>query len=325
LRSWRSNEVLILDRSAEYWGEASAMRRIVLRHIPESQTQRLMLERGDIDIGYGLAAPDLEALKAAGDVEVQSTRGSGFYYLAASMKDPLLADPKVRLALRHLIDYEGINRTVMPYYGEARQRPIQAGFLGSLPDPGYKLDVARAKTLLAEAGHPDGFSVTLRAISDAPFQNIATAIQATLAQAGIQAEILSGSGDQIYGAMRRREFQLLVGRGGGGQQPHPESNLRALVYNPDNSDEAKLTNFQGWRTAFYDEQLNQMIETALVEPDQAKQETLYEQIQERYEDIVPAIQPISEVTDSIAFRADVENLVINPAWSTDLSVVTKSR
>jgi peptide/nickel transport system substrate-binding protein len=325
LRSWRSNEVLILDRTPEYWGDAPAMRRVIMRHIPESQTQRLMLERGDIDIGYGMAAPDLEALKAAEEVKVQSTRGSGFYYLAASMKDPMLANAKVRLALRHLIDYEGINRTVMPYYGEPRQRPIQQGFMGSLPDPGYQLDVAQAKALLAEAGHPDGFSITLRALSEAPFQNIATAIQATLAQAGIKAEIVSGSGDQIYGAMRRREFQLLVGRGGGGQQPHPESNLRALVYNPDNSDEAKLTNFQGWRTSFFDEPLNQMIETALVEPDQAKQEALYEQIQRRYEEVVPAIQPISEVTDSIAFRADVQNLVINPAWSTDLGVVTKSR
>jgi peptide/nickel transport system substrate-binding protein len=252
LRSWRSNEVLIFDRSPDYWGEASAMKRIVLRHIPESQTQRLMLERGDIDIGYGMAAPDLEALKTGTDVEVQSTRGSSFYYLAASMKDPLLADPKVRLALRHLIDYEGINRTIMPHYGESRQRPIQQGFMGSLPDLGYKLDLTQAKTLLAEAGHPDGFGITLRALSEAPFQNIATAIQGTLAQAGIKAEIISGSGDQIYGAMRRREFQLLVGRGGG-QQPHPESNLRALVYNPDNSDEAKLTNFQGWRTSFLDE------------------------------------------------------------------------
>ena len=68
-----------------------------------------------------------------------------------------------------------------------------------------------------------------------------------------------------------------------------------------------------------------MIEAALVEPDQAKQEGLYEQILHRYEEVVPAIQPISEVTDSIAFRSDVANLVINPAWSTDLGVVTKSR
>ncbi|MET0430318.1 MAG: ABC transporter substrate-binding protein [Microvirga sp.] len=325
LRSWRSNEVLILDRAAAGNGPQAALKRIVMRHIPESQNQRLMLERGDIDIGYTLAAPDLVALKSAEGVKVQSSAGSGYYYIAASMKDPTLANPKVRLAIRSLIDYEALNRTIMPFYGVLHERPIQKGFLGALPDPGYALDPAKAKALLAEAGFPGGIKVTLRTLSEAPFVSLATAIQASLAQGGIQAEIVTGSGDQVYGAMRRREFQLLVGRGGGGQIPHPDSNLRSMVYNPDNRDEAKLTNYQGWRTAFFDADLNRMIETALVEPDKAKQEAMYRQIQERYAGIVPAIQPISEVVDSLAYRSDIQNLVINPAWSTDLSVVSKTR
>ncbi len=69
-------------------------------------------------------------------------------------------------------------------------------------------------------------------------------------QAGINAKIITGTGNQIYGAMRERKFDLLVGRGGSGMEPHPHSSLRALVYNPDNSDKARLTNFQGWRTGF---------------------------------------------------------------------------
>ena len=213
------------------------------------------------------------------------------------MKDERFANPKVREALRYLIDYQGINAAIMPYYGQEHQRPIATGFLGELPDPGYTLDVEKAKALLAEAGYPDGFKVTLRALADAPFMSAATAIQATLAQAGIEAEIISGSGEQIYGAMRERNFELLVGRGGGGQLPHPDSNLRALVYNPDNSDEAKLTNFQGWRTSFFDPELNAQIDAALVETDPAKQETMYEGIQEQIEEVVPSIQPFSEVLE----------------------------
>lgn len=77
----------------------------------------------------------------------------------------------------------------------------------------------------------------------------ATAIQNTLAQAGIQAELISGSGDQIYGAMRERNFELLLGCGGGGQQPHPDNNLRSIAYNPNNADDAKLTNYQSYAPA----------------------------------------------------------------------------
>ena len=51
-------------------------------------------------------------------------------------------DPEsLDFALRTLIDYDGINKTSMPYYGIYHQRPIQNGLPGALPDPGYKLDV----------------------------------------------------------------------------------------------------------------------------------------------------------------------------------------
>jgi peptide/nickel transport system substrate-binding protein len=301
------------------------MRRIIMRHIPESQNQRLMLEQGDIDIAFSLSGADLKALSEEEGVEVLSQGGSGFYYLAVSMKDERFANPKVREALRYLIDYKGINDAIMPFYAQPHQRPIQTGFLGEMEDPGYTLDVERAKALLSEAGYPDGFKTTLRALSDAPFMSAATALQSTLAQGGIEAEIISGSGEQIYGAMRERNFELIVGRGGGGQLPHPDSNLRAMVYNPDNSDEAKLTNFQGWRTSFFDPEINAAIDAALIEADPEMQAAMYQGIQEKLAEVVPSIQPFSEVLDSVGYRADLEGFVLNPSWGTDLGAISKAR
>jgi peptide/nickel transport system substrate-binding protein len=325
LGQWQSNERVTLEQNPKYWGEKPGMRRIMMRHLAESQSQRLMLEKGDIDIAYSMSAADLKALEANKDVKIQTNGGSGFYYLAVSMKDEKFQKPKVREALRYLIDYQGLNDSVLPYFGRLRDRPIQTGLLGALPNAGYKLDVAKAKALLAEAGYPDGFSTTLRAISDVPFMSAATAIQATLAQAGIKAEIITGAGDQIYGAMRERKYELIVGRGGGGQLPHPDSNLRAIVYNPDNSDQAKLTNFQGWRTSFYDEKINKMVDEALIEGNKDKQLKNYQDIQSYYAEMVPAIQPFSEVVDSVGFRADIKGLELNPSWSTQLRTVKKER
>ncbi|WP_172331484.1 ABC transporter substrate-binding protein [Mangrovicoccus sp. HB161399] len=322
LQQWRSNEYVLMTRNDEFWGEKPAMKRVLMRHLPESQSQRLGLEQGDLDVGLSLAAADLKALEQDDDITVETETSAGFYYLAASVGDEKFADPKVREALRYLIDYKGINAAIMPYFGVERQRVVNSKAFGALPDPGYQLDVAKAKELLAEAGYPDGFDTSIRVISTQEFLDSATAIQGTLSQAGINAEIITGDGGQIYGAMRSRDFELLVGRGGGGQQPHPDSNLRALVYNPDNSQEAGLTNYQGWRTSFYDAELNGMIEAALVEPDQAKQTEMYETIQQMIDDKVIAIQPFSERVVTAAFQSDVQGLMVDP-WTTRFEGVTK--
>ncbi|WP_250133990.1 ABC transporter substrate-binding protein, partial [Escherichia coli] len=46
LTQWKSNEYIILTRNDDYWGEKAKMMRILMRHLPESQSQRLMLEKG---------------------------------------------------------------------------------------------------------------------------------------------------------------------------------------------------------------------------------------------------------------------------------------
>lgn len=324
LGQWRSNEYVILDKNENYWEDVPAMDRVLMRHLPESQSQRLGLEQGDIDVGFSLAAPDLKALEENAEITVESVPSAGFYYLAVSMKDERFGNPKVREALRYLIDYDGINSAIMPFFGVKRQRPINSDAFAALADPDYTLDVEKAKALLAEAGYPDGFDTTIRVISTQQFLDSATSIQNTLAQAGINAEIITGDGGQIYGAMRERKFELLVGRGGGGQQPHPDSNLRALVYNPDNSDDAGLTNYQGWRTSFFDAGLNTAIETALLEGDEATQKGLYADIQHQLEEIVPSIQPFSERVVTAAYQDDVSGLIVNP-WVMRFEDVTKDR
>ena len=326
LDEWRAKEVLFMSRFDGHWRGPAKLRRVVMRHMTESQSLRLMLGRGDIDIATGMSVPDIEAMKATPDTEVHSVNRGTLYYVAVSAKDPKFADKRVRAAvLRHLVDYDGINKTVMPYYGVYHQRPVPLGLPATLPEPGYKLDVAGARKLLAEAGHADGFKTTIRVVAESPFTNIATNLQATLAQAGIVASILPGTGNQVYGAMRERNFEIIVGRGGGGAEPHPHSSLRALVYNPDNSDQARLTNFQGWRTSFADPKVNQLIEGALLLTDPAKQTAAYQDVQRRFDSEVPAIQPISQMVDTVVMRKDVRDYVGHPSVTTRLRDVHKQR
>lgn len=321
---WQAKDVLRMSRATDYWRGEAKMSRVVFRHLQESQTLRLMMEKGDLDIASNMAIPDVRALRHDPDLTIDAVRKGTIYYLAMSMKDPHFDNIKVREAVRYLIDYQGINKSLMTGYGELHQRPIQAGMPATLPDPGYRLDVPRARALLAEAGYPDGFDTTLRVLADQPFLNIAIAVQSTLLQGGIRAKIITGTGNQIYGAMRDRQFSLLVGRGGSGVEPHPHSSLRSLVYNPNNADSARLTNFQGWRTGFYDAQLNSMIDQALVERDKTRQQQAYYAIQQRYDQLVPALMPISQMLDSVVVSNRVQAYQPHPSATTFLRDVWKT-
>lgn len=323
LQMMTPNEIVVLKRNDNYWGTPATMDRVIMRHLPESQSQRLLLAKGDLDIAYSLSAADLGAMEKENDVRIINEVGNGLYYLAMSMKDNALSDPKVRQAIIKLIDFKAINDAVMKYYGVLHVDPIQIGLGGESNETAPARDIEGAKLLLKEAGYPDGLKLSLHALSEPPFDNLSVAIQGALSQGGINVNIIAGGGETVYGPMRKREFQLVVGRSGG-QVSHPDGDLRSIVHNPDNSDEAQLSGLLSWRVSYHDEELNTAIEEALfLAPEQQKAK--YAEIQKLYRDKAPAIQAISQVTDSVATRADITGLMISPVWQTRLSTVGKER
>lgn len=323
LEQWIPQDRIIMTQNSRYWGQVPSIERVVMRNLKESQTMRLMIERGDIDVAIGMSVPDIRSLENADDLEIQTTQRGTLYYVATSMHNDILANKDVRRAIRGTINYEGINESIMPYYGIFHQRPVKLGLPATLPEPDYSLSTEQARELLAEAGYENGFSTTIRALNESPFINVAINLQSSLKQIGIDAEIISGTGNQVYGAMRDRRFDIIVGRGGGGFAPHPDSNLRPLLLNPDNSDAAKLTNFQGWRTGYQNQHINELITQAVSENDNDVQNDLYEQVQAIYAEDVGALFPFSQMVNTVVVRGGVGGYTDDPAAMTRLRSVTK--
>src|SRR5262249_17640446 len=87
-RSFNANDVLMLERNDQYGGAKPKLRRIVIRHVPESGAERLQLEKGDIDVAHLLSADDLEGVAANKDIRVVNTVMHGYTYLAFNTADP---------------------------------------------------------------------------------------------------------------------------------------------------------------------------------------------------------------------------------------------
>jgi peptide/nickel transport system substrate-binding protein len=201
LVSWKANEAYTLERFDDYRGPKALPRRVVVRHVPEPATQRLLLEKGDIDYARNLTKDQLDAIKGNAGIAVQQAAKGSILYLGLNQKNANLAKPEVREALKYLVDYSGIEENILRGQFAIHQAFLPKGFLGALEDRPYRFDLEKAKALLAKAGLPNGFSLTMDVRNNSPITDIAQAIQASWAKAGV-VELIPGDGSRRRPAYR---------------------------------------------------------------------------------------------------------------------------
>ena len=113
LVSWKAKESYTLERWDGYWGTKALPRRVVVRHIPEAATQRLLLEKGDIDYARDLSKDQLDAVRGNANIKLQQAPKGSIFYVSLNQKNPTLAKPEVREALKWLTDYASIEESLL--------------------------------------------------------------------------------------------------------------------------------------------------------------------------------------------------------------------
>ncbi|GEO80698.1 ABC transporter substrate-binding protein [Pararhodospirillum oryzae] len=306
---WRPNEMVLLNRFEGYWQGAPAMKRVALRHVPESAPQRLMLEKGDADIARNLSPDDQAALARNPAITVRRVPQSALYYLGLNQKNPILARPEVREALKWLIDYEGIERNILQGSKKPHQTFLPEGFPGALADTPYHLDLERARALLAQAGLADGFSVTMDVRNTYPTADVAQVIQATWAKVGIHLEILPGDNKQTLTRYRARQHDIYIGRWAP-DYLDPHGNAQGFAWNPDNSDTSPTT-LLAWRNNWVIPDLTARTEAALVEPDSGVRRQRYQDLQRAVLADSPYVIMFQDI-NVIAERVGVTGFAVGP-------------
>ena len=321
LREWRPGELILLERNDAYHGPRAGLAKVIYRHVNESATQRMLLEKGDIDVALGLGPQDLDAVAREPALKTTTTPLGEVLYIAMNQKNPVLAKPEVREAMKWLVDYTAIEATVMNHLGVIQQNFLPDGLLGSLSSNPYRLDVARAKALLAKAGYPDGFKVTMDVRSNGFSQGLAEAFQQTARQAGVEIEILPGNGQQVMSRYFARKHDLAIMRWTADYWD-PHSNAGTFASNPDNSDTARSRTL-AWRNAWDIPELTRKSAAAVLERDGARRAALYRDIQDEFRRNSPFIM-LFQTIGVAALRADVDGFKLGPsADSTCLFKVTK--
>ncbi len=309
IREWRANEIVTLERNDNYWGPKSKLQRVIYRHVKEAATQRLMLEKGDADIARNLTPQDLDAVAKNKDLKTTNTPKGTVWYFSLNQKHPILSKPEVREAFKWLVDYDAIGATMIKNIGIVHQNFLPVGLLGASTDKPYKLDVDKAKALLAKAGYPNGFKITIDMRTSQPVQGMTEAFQQTLKRAGIEMEILPGDGKQTLTKYRARQHDLYIGQWGADYWD-PHTNADTFARNPDNGDNAKSKPL-AWRNAWDIPEMTKKADAAVLERDANKRKAMYQELQADHRKNSPFVI-IGQMIETAAIRSNVKDFKIGP-------------
>jgi peptide/nickel transport system substrate-binding protein len=311
MKTWKPNETVIMEANPDFRLGAPKLKRVVIRHVAEPASQRLLLEKGDIDMARNLTADQIKGLAGNSDVVVNTYPSADTYYMALNQKDEHLAKPQVRQAIRWLVDYQGMVDTFLKGQYIVHQSFWPSGFFASYDENPFKLDVAKAKQLLADAGYPNGFDITLDTSTEPPFTDVAQNIQQTFAQAGINVKIKQQDSGQLFPLYRARQHQMvLIYWSPDYMDPH--SNADSFARNPDNSDTPKIKPL-AWRNAWVIPDIMAATDAAVKERDTDKRKQMYLDIQKKVQEDGPFVflfQPLRQT----AVRSNVKGWVQGPTF-----------
>lgn len=256
--SYTPGESIIVERNEDYWGDAPIWSEVEFRPISSGPSRVAALLAGDVDMIAAVPTTDIATLEAKDDLQVSQGASNRVIYLhmdhfrenspfvkangGGDIKNPLM-DLRVRQAISKAIHRDAIVERVMEGVALPAGQLLPEGFFGvsdKLEVVGY--DPEGAKALLAEAGYPDGFEMTIHGPNDRYINDakIAEAVAQMLTRIGIKTAVETMPRSVYFGRASRGaegdlpEFSfILVGWGAGsGEASSPLKSLIA-THNPD--------------------------------------------------------------------------------------------
>lgn len=308
---WKPNESVLMDLNPNYGGEKPAMERVIVQHIQESATQRLQLERGDIDVARNLSPEDVAGLEKVDGVKIVDELRGRLMYFSANQKNEMLSDPKVLEALKFATDYEGMSGSFLKGQYTVHQAFLPLTFLGALEDKPFSYDIEAAKAALAESAFPECGPIKISVRDAQERLDIAQSLQNTWGMIGCDVELVVGTGAQTLDRYRAREHDIYLGAWGP-DYPDPNTNAGTFAVNPDNSDAAGATGLLAWRNAWGIPEMSEQTLAAVGENDTDKRREMYLALQAEHQKVSPFGVMFQQIEQN-GMGASVENFVAGGA------------
>ncbi len=278
---WRPQEMVVLKKNPDYWGEEPYWDEIHLIPIEDDKAGEVALESGDLDFGL-ISLQAAERFESNSDFEVLSLPSLRYYWIGMNVQHPKLEDPNVRWAIIYGIDVPSIIQAAYQGGVERTCALIPPGLTGYWEAaPCYQRDVEKAKEYLAKAGLE---TLDLRLdLQDTAEERIWGEIaQQNLAEVGINLELNPMDSSTFwttsFGEQAAENNELVVASYS--MQPDPAWATMWFT-----CDQIGKWNAMSWCSEEYDELHAQ----ALVELDSEKRQELYVEMQQIWDEAAHTI------------------------------------
>lgn len=237
LKSYVKGTGIELTRNDNFWGEAPAWSDVRMTAVPSAGPRLTGLLAGDFDLIENPAARDLKRITESGFGHTikPSVRIMFFQLDAGRDQSPQVKSPKgdnplqnvkVRQAMSLAIDRQAIVDRIMDGVAQPANQFIPEGMFGALEgEPALEYNPEKAKELLAEAGYPDGFELTLSATNDRYINDaqLTQAVAQYLTRVGIKTKVDTMTRSVYFPKRAKREFSAALG--GWGSETGEASNF----------------------------------------------------------------------------------------------------
>ncbi|WP_297998459.1 ABC transporter substrate-binding protein [uncultured Oscillibacter sp.] len=300
---------IVLERFDDYWGEKAYLDKVTYKIIENADSILMSLQSGAVDLFAHLTSTQVAQLGDEFNIEEGTMNLVQAMYLNNAVAP--FDDVRVRQALCYAIDRQQILDLAFDGYGSLIGSSMYPAF-GKYFDDSltnyYTYDVEKAKALLADAGYPDGFAMTITVPSNyQPHLDTAQVIVEQLKQVGITAEILPVTWESwLNDTYMGRQFQATVVG-----VDASTMTARALL---ERFTSTAGNNFINYNNAEYDA----IFQAAIAAADDAAQTAAYKQAEANLTENAANVY-IQDLADLVAIRKGLTGVRFYPIYVLDLS------
>ena len=310
--SYAADDRTVLAPNSDYWEGAPANGGVVLKVVPDETMRGLELRKGSADMVVNDLAPDvIHTLLGEGRIATKTATGVDYAYIGFNMRDPILADARVRQAIGFAVDRDAIVKYLRRGFAT-----IASGVIPPLSwayaDDTFKFthDPDRARQLLDEAGYrdPDGpggrprLRLTLKTSTSEVYRVQAAVIQRDLANIGIELELRSMELATLFGDIISGNVQLYTLQWVGVTDPDM---LRRVFHSREVSPAG--VNRGHYRSADVDA----LLDRATRSTDEAERKELFAQVQQIVARDAPYVG-LWYKTNVVVYQPSLEGVTLSP-------------